>query len=75
MHLVLHYYISYLILYFKCFVFLTEFWVQFYASGTPLLHIILNFCQVNSVLEGILGGFAFRKVFFGHSVSGKVFFG
>ena len=38
-------------------------------------HIMLNFCQVIIALDGIFGGFAFRKYFFGHSVSAKVFLG
>ena len=44
-------------------------WVQFYAPGTSVIivlhyyHIVLNFCQRNSVLEGIFKGLAFRKVF------------
>ena len=39
-------------------------------------HIMLDFCEMNSVFEGIsFKGFTLRKVFFGFSVGGKVFFG
>ena len=44
---------------FKCFIFLTVlFLVQFYAPGTSVItvlhyyHILLNFCQMNSVSGG-----------------------
>ena len=71
----------------KCFIFSTVFsgpvlyfWVQFYSPGALIImdlyyyRIMLDFCEMNSVFEGIFIGFAFRKVFFGFSVSGKVFF-
>ena len=63
---------------FKCFISVSVlFWLKFYVPGTSVItvlhcyHIVLNFCQMNSVLEG----FAFAKYFFECSVSGKAFFG
>ena len=58
---------------FKCFIFLTVFcWVQFYAPGTSVIivlhyyHIVLNFCQMNSVFFFFLGGGGiFRVLLFG----------
>ena len=57
------------------------FWTKFYSPGTSIImglhyyHIMLDFCKMNSVFEGIFKGFALRKVFLGgFSVSGKVFF-
>ena len=54
-----------------------------YAPGTSVItvlhyyhHIVLNFCQMNSVFGGyfFLRVLLFGKYFFGCSVSGKVFF-
>ena len=65
------------------------FWFQFYSPGASIImglhycHIMLDFCEVNSVLRVFLG-LCFRKVcccFFlgggegGFSVSGKAFLG
>ena len=61
-------------------IFNSIFLVQFYSPGASIImslhyyHIMLDFCEMNGVFEGIFQGFAFRKVFFGFSVSGKVFF-
>ena len=47
------------------------FLVQFYLPGASIImslhyyHIMCDFCEMNSVFEGIFLGFAFRKVFFG----------
>ena len=66
----------------KCFIFSAVFfWVQFYPPGASIIiglhyyHIMLDFCEMYSVIEGIFQDFAFWKVFFGFSASGKVFFG
>ena len=55
--------------------------VQFYAPGTSVItvvhyyHIVLNFCQMNRVSGGYFSGFCFSEsIYFGCSVSGKVFF-
>ena len=51
-------------------IFNSIFLVQFYAPSTSVItvlhyyNIVVNFCQMNSILEDILGGFAFQKVFF-----------
>ena len=37
-------------------------------------HILLDFCEMNSVFEGIFRVLLFGKYFFGFSVRGKVFF-
>ena len=44
----------------KCFIFSTVFfWVQFYSPGASIImglhyyHIMLDFCEMNSVFEGI----------------------
>ena len=40
--------------------------MQFYAPGTPVhyYHIMLNFCQVNSVFRGYFLGLCFLKSLF-----------
>ena len=43
--------------------------------GLIYYHMMLEFREMNNVFECIFLGFAFWKVFFGFSVSGKVFFG
>ena len=44
--------------------------------GLHYYHIMLDFCEMNSVFEGIFWVLLFGKYFFvGFSVSGKVFFG
>ena len=59
----------------KCFIF------NRIVLGSSFIHqvicylTVLNFCEMNRVLlEGIFKGFAFQKVFWGLSVSCKVFF-
>ena len=54
----------------KCFICSTVFfWFQFYSPGASIImglhycHIMLDFCEVNSVLRVFLG-LCFRKVFF-----------
>ena len=66
----------------KCSIIINSiFWVQFCPPGSSIVidlhyyHIMLYFCEMNSVSEGIFFGFAFWKVSFLSSVSGKVFFG
>ena len=56
----------------KCFICLTVFfWLQFYSPGASIImglhyyHIMLDFCEMNSVFESIFLGFCFSKsVFF-----------
>ena len=43
--------------------------------GLYYYHIILDFCEMNSVLRVFFKALIFGKYFFGFSVSGKVFFG
>ena len=43
--------------------------------GLHYYHIMLDFCEMYSVIQGILGVLLFEKYFFGFSVSGKVVFG
>ena len=42
--------------------------------GLHYYHIMLYFCEMNGVFEGIFLVLLFGKYFFGSSVSGKVFF-
>ena len=56
--------------------------VQFYAPGTSVIkvlnyyHIVLNFCQMNSVLEGIFSEFCFsERIFLGVLSVAKYIFG
>ena len=66
----------------KCFIFSTVFfWVQFYSPGASVImglhyyHIMLDFCEMNSVFEGIsFRVLLFGKYCFGFCVSGKAFF-
>ena len=62
-------------------IFNSIFWVQLYSPGTSIImglyyyHIMIDFCELNSVFEGIFLGFLLvAKYFFGFSVSGKVIF-
>ena len=70
----------------KCFIFSTVFFgFQFYSPSASVImglhyyHIMLDFCEMNSVFEGIFWVLLFGKYVFGGregaSVSGKVFFG
>ena len=66
----------------KCFIFSTEFfWVQCYSPSASIImdlhyyHIVLDFCEMNNVLEGIFGFCFSESSFWGFSVSGKAFFG
>ena len=66
----------------KCFIFSTVFfWVQFYSPGASMImglhyyHIMLDFCELNSVFKGIFSVLLFGKYFLEFSVSGKVFLG
>ena len=64
-------------------IFKSIFWAQFYSPGASIImglhyyHIMLEFCEINSVFESIFSDFAFLEsnLFFGFSVSGKVFLG
>ena len=64
----------------KCFIFAMVFLgVQFYSPGASIImslhycHIMLDFCKMNSVFEGIFRVLLFGKYFFfGFSVGGKV---
>ena len=42
--------------------------------GLYYCHIMLDFCEMNSVFEGIFRGLLFGKHYFGFSASGKVIF-
>ena len=52
--------------------------VQFYSPGASIImglhycHIMLDFCEMNSVFEGIFRVLLFGKYFWGFSVGGKV---
>ena len=66
----------------KCFIFSTEFfWVQCYSPSASIImdlhyyHIVLDFCEMNNVSEGIFGFCFSESSFWRFSVSGKVFFG
>ena len=66
----------------KCFIFSTVFFcVQFYSPGVSMImglhyyRIMLDFCEMNSVLRVFFRVLLFGKYFLGFSVSGKVFFG
>ena len=43
--------------------------------GLHYCHIMLDFCEMNSVLRVFFRVLLFGKYFFGFSVSGKIFFG
>ena len=55
------------------------FWLKFYAPGTLVItalhyyHIVLNFCQLNSVLEGFFRVLLFGKYFLGVMSVAKYF--
>ena len=69
-------------MYFKLFICSTVvFWFQFYSPdvsaimGLHYYHIMLDFCEMNSVFTVFFRVLLFGKYFFGFSVSGKVFLG
>ena len=43
--------------------------------GLHYYHIMLDFCELNSVFKGIFSVLLFGKYFFEFCVSGKVYFG
>ena len=62
----------------KCFIFSIVFLgVQFYSRGSSIImglhycHIMLDFCERNSVFEGIFRVLLIEKYFWGFSVGGK----
>ena len=73
----------------KCFICSTVFfWFQFYSPGASIImglhycHIMLDFCEVNSVLRVLFRTLLSESIFFGggegggeFSVSGKAFLG
>ena len=56
-------------------------WVQFYSPGASIImglyyyHIMLDFCEMNSVFEGIFKVLLFGKYFLGFLLVAKYFFG
>ena len=63
-------------------IFNSIFWVQFYAPDTSVItvlhyyHIVLNFCQIDSVFAGYSVGFCFSKcIFLGVLSVAKYFLG
>ena len=64
-----------------CLVFSTVFLGLVFSPGASITmglhyyHMMLGFCKMNSVFEGIFRVLLFGKYFVGFSVSSKVFFG